>query len=108
MARKCYFTGKKTKFGRSIARRGKAKYLGGVGRKVTGITKRRFKPNIQMVRAVVDGKVVRIRVSAKAIRGAGPIDETQVRHIAKLSQLNLSADEIRLFSGQLANNLDYF
>ncbi|HUU98268.1 MAG TPA: 50S ribosomal protein L28 [Phycisphaerae bacterium] len=68
MARKCYFTGKKTKFGRSIARRGKAKYLGGVGRKVTGITKRRFKPNIQKVRAVVDGRVKRIRVSAKAIR----------------------------------------
>ena len=68
MARKCYFTGKKTKFGRSISRRGKAKYLGGVGRKVTGITKRRFKPNIQKVRAVVDGRVTRIRVSAKAIR----------------------------------------
>jgi large subunit ribosomal protein L28 len=68
MARECYFTGKKTKFGRSISRRGKAKYLGGVGRKVTGITKRRFKPNIQKVRAVVDGRVKRIRVSAKAIR----------------------------------------
>jgi large subunit ribosomal protein L28 len=68
MARKCAFTGKKTTFGRSIARRGKAKYLGGVGRKVTGITKRRFKPNIQKVRAVVDGRVRRIRVSAKAIR----------------------------------------
>ncbi|MFQ5806342.1 MAG: 50S ribosomal protein L28 [Phycisphaerae bacterium] len=68
MARKCAFTGKKTIFGRSIARRGKAKYLGGVGRKVTGITKRRFKPNIQKVRAVVDGRVCRVRVSAKAIR----------------------------------------
>lgn len=68
MARKCAFTGKKTIFGRSIARRGKAKYLGGVGRKVTGITKRRFKPNIQKVRAVIGGKVCRIRVSAKAIR----------------------------------------
>lgn len=68
MARECYFTGKKTKFGRSISRRGKAKYLGGVGRKVTGITKRKFKPNIQRVRALVDGKVVRIKVSAKAIR----------------------------------------
>ena len=68
MARKCPFTGKKTTFGRSIARRGKAKYLGGVGRKVTGITKRRFKPNIQKVRAVIDGKVCRMRVSAKAIR----------------------------------------
>ncbi|MFH1747077.1 MAG: 50S ribosomal protein L28 [Planctomycetota bacterium] len=68
MARKCHFTGKKTIFGRSIARRGKAKYLGGVGRKVTGVTKRKFKPNIQKVRALVDGKVVRIKVSAKAIR----------------------------------------
>lgn len=68
MARECYFTGKKTKAGRSIARRGKAKYLGGVGRKVTGVTKRKFKPNIQRVRAVVDGEVRRIKVSAKAMR----------------------------------------
>ncbi len=68
MARKCFFTGKKTTFGHSISRRGKAKYLGGVGRKVTGISNRKFKPNIQKVRAVVDGKVMRIRVSAKAIR----------------------------------------
>jgi large subunit ribosomal protein L28 len=68
MARKCFFTGKKTIAGSSISRRGKAKYLGGVGRKVTGISKRKFKPNIQNVRAVVDGRVRRIRVSAKAIR----------------------------------------
>ena len=68
MARVCYFTGKKTRAGRSIARRGKAKYLGGVGRKTTGITKRKFKPNIQRVRAVIEGKVCRIKVSAKAIR----------------------------------------
>ena len=68
MARECFFLGKKTKSGRSIARRGKAKYLGGVGRKVTGISKRKFKPNIQKVRAVVNGKVTRIRVCAKAIR----------------------------------------
>jgi len=68
MSRVCCFTGKRTMAGRSIARRGKAKHLGGVGRKVTGITKRKFKPNIQRVRAVVDGKVCRIKVSAKAIR----------------------------------------
>ncbi|MHC4063996.1 MAG: 50S ribosomal protein L28 [Planctomycetota bacterium] len=68
MSRTCYFTGKKTSSGRSISRRGKAKYLGGVGRKVTGSTKRKFKANIQRVRAVVDGKVCRIKVSAKAIR----------------------------------------
>lgn len=68
MARECYFLGKKTTAGRSIARRGKAKYLGGVGKKTTGITKRKFKPNIQKVRAVVNGKVTKIKVSAKAIR----------------------------------------
>ncbi|MHC5110745.1 MAG: 50S ribosomal protein L28 [Planctomycetota bacterium] len=68
MSRVCYFTGKKTRSGRSYARRGKAKYLGGVGVKTTGITRRKFKPNIQRVRAVVDGKVCRIKVSAKAIR----------------------------------------
>ena len=68
MSRLCHFTGKRTVAGRSIARRGKAKHLGGVGRKVTGITKRKFKPNIQRIRAVIDGKVCRIKVSAKAIR----------------------------------------
>ena len=68
MSRVCYFTGKRTISGRSISRRGKAKHLGGVGRKVTGVTKRKFKANIQKVRAVVNGTVCRIRVSAKAIR----------------------------------------
>ncbi len=68
MPRVCYFTGKKTSAGRSYTHRGKAKYLGGVGTKVTGITKRKFKPNIQRVRALVDGKVMRIKVSTKAIR----------------------------------------
>ncbi len=68
MSRVCPFTGKRTVAGRSISRRGKAKHLGGVGKKVTGVTKRKFKPNIQKVRAVIDGTVCRIRVSAKAIR----------------------------------------
>ena len=68
MSRVCHFTGRKTSAGSSIARRGKAKYLGGVGKKTTGVTKRKFKPNIQRVRAVVDGKICRIKVSAKAIK----------------------------------------
>ena len=68
MPRVCYFTGRHTRAGRQYARRGKAKYLGGVGRRITGNTKRTFKPNIQRVRALVDGKPVRIRVSAKAIK----------------------------------------
>ena len=68
MARTCPVTGKRTTFGNTITRRGKAKYLGGVGRKVTGCSRRRFRANMQRVRVVVDGQVMRIWVSAKAIR----------------------------------------
>lgn len=68
MPRVCPFTGKKTRSGRKYAHRGKAKYLGGIGLKTTGKTKRKFKANMQRVRAVIDGTVCRINVSAKAIR----------------------------------------
>ena len=68
MPRVCYFTGKKTSFGNQITHRGKAKYLGGVGTKITGITARKFRPNIQKVRAIIEGRIVRLKVSAKAIR----------------------------------------
>ena len=68
MPRVCSLTGRRTRSGRTYSRRGKAKYLGGVGKKITGKTKRKFKANIQRVRAVVDGNVTRIKVSAKAIR----------------------------------------
>jgi large subunit ribosomal protein L28 len=68
MPRVCYFTGKHTTFGNQITHRGKAKYLGGVGTKITGITARKFRPNIQKVRATIDGRICRIKVSAKAIK----------------------------------------
>ena len=68
MPRVCYFTGKKTTAGNQITTRGKAKYLGGVGTKTTGVTKRTFKPNLQKVRAVIDGRIVRVLVSTKAMR----------------------------------------
>ncbi len=35
------------------------------------------------------------------------IDENQVRHVAKLSRLKLSSEELALFSGQLNSILDY-
>ena len=68
MPRVCEFTGRKTSAGRSLRYRGKAKYLGGVGKKITGKTKRKFKPNIQTMIALVDGVPKRVKVSAKAIR----------------------------------------
>lgn len=68
MPRVCAFTGRKTSSGRSLRYRGKAKYLGGVGKKITGKTKREFRPNIQTVTALVDGTPRRLKVSTKAIK----------------------------------------
>ena len=67
MPRVCALSGKKTMRGRQYTRRGLAKRKGGVGRKITGNNLRTFKPNLQTVRAVVDGKVVRLRVNARLL-----------------------------------------
>ncbi len=80
MPRVCYFTGKKTSFGNQKTHRGKAKYLGGVGTKITGITSRKFRPNIQKVRAVIDGQIVRIKVSAKALRSGMVVKPVKRRY----------------------------
>lgn len=49
MARQCEVCGKGRQLGNQVTIRGKAKYLGGVGTKITGITRRKFKPNLQRV-----------------------------------------------------------
>jgi large subunit ribosomal protein L28 len=46
----CEYCDKKPAMGNQIETRGKAKYLGGVGTKVTGISRREFKPNLQRVK----------------------------------------------------------
>jgi len=69
MARVCQVTGKRTRFGNTISRRGLPKKKGGIGLKTTGITRRKFKPNLQKVRVLLpDGTVKRIRVAASVIR----------------------------------------
>ena len=68
MPRQCAITGVRTRTGNRIRYRGKAKYLGGIGLKMTSRERRTFNPNLKTVKAVVGGKPVRMRVSAKAIR----------------------------------------
>jgi len=68
MARICELTGKAPMKGSIIWRSGKAKKVGGIGTHVTAITKRRFFPSLQRVKAVVNGEVRYIRVSASAIK----------------------------------------
>ena len=68
MSRVCYFTGKKPKMGKKITRRGIAKKSGGIGLKTTGITARRFTPNLQSVRIIENGTVKTVRVAASYIK----------------------------------------
>lgn len=68
MPRVCHFTGAKTRSGNSLRYRGRAKYLGGIGRKMTSCTGRTFKPNLQRVTAMIDGAPRRVKVSTRAIR----------------------------------------
>jgi large subunit ribosomal protein L28 len=54
--------------GNSVTIRGKAKYLGGVGTKVTGISRRQFKPNLQTVHVTVGKTNKTQRVCTQCIR----------------------------------------
>ena len=70
MARLCQVTGRKTRSGGSIARRGLPKKKGGVGLNVTGHTKRQFKVNLHWKRIWVPelGRKVRVRLSTRALK----------------------------------------
>jgi large subunit ribosomal protein L28 len=68
MSRFCELTGKGPIKGSIIWRSGKAKKLGGIGTHVTAITKRRFLPNLQRVKAVINGEVRYVRVSTSAMK----------------------------------------
>lgn len=65
----CAVCDKKPIVGKSIARRGLAKKTGGIGKKVTGITRRRFLPNLQKVKVrFPNGTVKRISVCASCLQ----------------------------------------
>lgn len=65
----CEFCEKKPIVGRSIARRGLSKKSGGIGKKTTGITRRRFLPNIQRVKVrFSNGTVRRANVCASCLQ----------------------------------------
>lgn len=69
MPRVCAVTGRRTRVGHKVKRRGLAKKEGGVGRRVTGRSKRKFKPNLQPVRVLTpDGELLRLRVATKVIK----------------------------------------
>ena len=68
MGMHCAICGKQPSVGNKISRRGKAKYLGGVGRKITGISKRKYLPNLQRIQVQWNGTVKKLRVCVQCIR----------------------------------------
>ncbi len=68
MARICELTGKRPRKGSRIWRSGKAKKKGGICTHITAVTKRRFMPNLQRVKAIVNGEVRYVRVAARALK----------------------------------------
>jgi large subunit ribosomal protein L28 len=72
MARQCSVCGKCAQTGNQVTTRGKKKYLGGVGTKVTGISRRQFKPNLQSVKIMTPtGGHKHALVCVQCIRSGG-------------------------------------
>jgi large subunit ribosomal protein L28 len=91
MARVCEVCGKGTQVGNALETRGKAKYMGGVGTKVTGITRRQFKPNLQRVRITTPGGTNKtVRVCTQCLRSGA------VRRVVRQKPFDLpSADKAK-------------
>lgn len=68
MSRVCEICGKGPVAGRSIVRHGLEKKKGGIGLHTTGISKRRFMPNLQNIRVAVNGGVQRKKVCTSCIK----------------------------------------
>lgn len=78
MSQRCEVCGKSPSVGNRLEQRGKAKYLGGNGRKTTGISRRKFKPNLQKIRVQDGEKTASKKVCTQCIR-SGRIQKAVVR-----------------------------
>jgi large subunit ribosomal protein L28 len=72
MAKSCEVCGKTAQVGNQVTIRGKKKYLGGVGTKITGISRRKFKPNLQRVHvSTATGAHKTMNVCTQCLRSGG-------------------------------------
>ncbi len=94
MARICNLCGKGNQVGNQVTIRGKAKYLGGVGTKITGITRRTFKPNLQRVRVTQNGTNKTILACTQCIRSGA------VTKLVKAAPFRLPADAKKIVAAK--------
>ena len=87
MAWVCDYSGKRPQVGHTVVRRGKAKREGGVGKKVTGITKRRWKPNLQKIRIIDENGTVRtVKVCARYIKAGKFVKAVRGAKVARVAK----------------------
>jgi large subunit ribosomal protein L28 len=92
----CDICGKTSSVGNKIARSGSPKYKGGIGLHTGGVTKRRFYPNVQKTRVVVDGTVKRMRVCSRCLKAGKvqrpPARPSQIKAAAAAEARRLAAE----------------
>jgi large subunit ribosomal protein L28 len=95
MSRVCEICGKGRTIGNSVETRGKAKYLGGVGTKITGITRRQFLPNLQNVKATLSsGETKTVKACVQCIRSGAvqkQVKNTPFKLIRELASTAVAA-----------------
>jgi large subunit ribosomal protein L28 len=64
----CAICGKGPVAGRTYSRRGQLKKKGGVGRRTTRKNRRRFLPNLQRVKVLLNGTPTRLRVCTECLK----------------------------------------
>ncbi len=66
--RTCAICGKRPVIGSQVTHRGKLKKQGGVGRRTVRVNPRRFVPNLQPVRILLNGTTTRTRVCTACLK----------------------------------------
>ena len=69
MAKTCEICGKSSTSGVKYKRRGLVRRKGGAGSKIVGKTLRRFLPNLQKIKIILNGTVKRTNVCTSCIQG---------------------------------------
>jgi large subunit ribosomal protein L28 len=68
MLKKCVLCEKGELTGKYVSRKGQYKAKGGTGSKISRWTMRRFLPNLQKLRIIIDGKAKQVYICTKCIK----------------------------------------
>ena len=80
-AKTCAICGKRPVTGNAVTHRGMLKKKGGVGRRTVRVNRRRFLPNLQRTKVLLNGTIKRIRVCTACLR-SGRIQKAPQRQTA--------------------------